>query len=166
METVIPVCREHLLKVIILTALKALIGLLTAIQCPANLLWYSYRASSTGKYHLLRIQFVFWKLNLEITWDWDLSIFGIFDAWSHLLVCLVNIDALLNMAATWLSKSKGIAIPLFFAKEYVSWFQVQQAGKFNEILTNIRQGSYAIFHIKSLSGWQPRALWHSEGWLQ
>lgn len=51
-----------------------------------------------------------------LTVDCDRSILGVLDATNHLLVCLVRILALLNIGATWLSKSKGIAIPLFLAK--------------------------------------------------
>lgn len=51
-----------------------------------------------------------------ITWECDLSILGVLDACNHLLVCRVKMVVLLNIAATWLSRSKGIAMPLCLAK--------------------------------------------------
>lgn len=58
-----------------------------------------------------------------ITCDCDRSIFGVFDACSHLLVCLDNKLLFVNIEATWFSKSEGIAIDLFFAENKSSMYK-------------------------------------------
>lgn len=49
------------------------------------------------------------------TCDCERSILGTLAAWSHLLVWRDNIEVLLNMDATWLSRSDGMAIARFLA---------------------------------------------------
>lgn len=90
------------------------------------------------------------------TCDWDLSIFGVLEACSHLLVCLVKIVALLNIAVTWLSKSNGIAIPLFDATD--NTVEMDEPLFLVKMLTYFRQGTNAVLHVKSLRGTQPRTL--------
>ena len=107
------------------------------------------------------------RYHCEFTWLWLRSIFGCFAACNHLLVCLLSITALLNIEATWHSKSVGIAMPRPLAKKilkkpfYITPNERYSArffgaiDKFSQesktILTYIRQRPYAILDVKSLS---------------